>query len=244
MRIVVSCVNRPKGVDPNKASPPLPYFLFQQESGRMLLAASLGVGLSPLRPDSNFPLHAPCEAPTDLSEIARMLVTANVSVPTTGTHTIVGMCQPESKDFDIMCSVHKTNVERYVAAHASYGFSFFTELPAAAGKRDLTWYKIPALYKTLSSPGVEFAFWMDSDSLFMTLHKPLPEPSPGKFLAVSTHQLPRVRARGRARGRCLCAQCTRPLSRVASSGSHLSSPALTHTGTLPLPPSPRPCSPS
>jgi hypothetical protein len=67
----------------------------------MLLAASLGVGLSPLRPDSDFPLHAPCEAPTDLGEIARMLVTANVSVPTTGTHTIVGMCKPESKDFDI-----------------------------------------------------------------------------------------------------------------------------------------------
>ena len=158
-----------------------------------------------------------------------MFVPANVSVPTTGTHTVVGMChcQPESKDFEIICSVHKTNIERYVAAHANYGFSFFAELPKAVGKRDLTWYKIPALYKTLRTPGVEFAFWIDSDSLFMTLHKPLPEPSPGKFFAVSTHNLPRVRsraARSRRRapacapahlGACLVARRPRPPAPVA-----------------------------
>ena len=118
----------------------------------------------------------------------------NFSVPTTARHTVVGMCDAHSPDFQIICSVHRTNVERYVRAWGAdgYGFSFYSKLPAGAGSRHTTWYKIPVLYKTIRTPGVEFAFWMDSDSLFMTLAKPMPVPSDGKFLAISTHNLPTV----------------------------------------------------
>jgi len=117
---------------------------------------------------------------------------ANLSVPTTATHTVVGMCEAHSDVFRVICGVHRTNVERYVRAWGAqgYGFSFYDHLPDGVGGRHMTWYKIPVLYKAILTPGVETAFWMDSDSLFMTLSKPLPVPSAGKYLAVSTHSLP------------------------------------------------------
>jgi len=153
--------------------------------------------MRPLAPEdtNGFPHHAPCTAPTDLDQIAALFTpVAGLSVPTVGRYTVVGMCEARSADFRVICSVHQTNVERYVRAWGSheYAFSFFNELPEAAGKRHMTWYKIPTLYKTIRTPGVEYAFWMDSDSLFMSLTRPMAVPSPGKYLAISTHSLPSV----------------------------------------------------
>ena len=148
-----------------------------------------------MRPENAWPIHAPCAAPTSLDRLASLFTPMQgLSVPTTARHTVVGMCDAHSPDFQIICSVHRTNVERYVRAWGAdgYGFSFYSKLPAGAGSRHTTWYKIPVLYKTIRTPGVEFAFWMDSDSLFMTLAKPMPVPSDGKFLAISTHNLPTV----------------------------------------------------
>ena len=39
----------------------------------------------------------------------------------------------------------------------------------------------------LQRPGVAYAFWMDSDSLFMAIERPIVLPSAGKYLAISLH---------------------------------------------------------
>eukprot|EP00966_Prymnesium_polylepis_P259376 5991069-Prymnesium_polylepis.1 len=47
--------------------------------------------------------------------------------------------------------------------------------------------KIPALYLVLQRPIVSFAFWMDSESLFMDMKMPIPLPSGSKGISISTH---------------------------------------------------------
>jgi len=127
-----------------------------------------------------------CEAPS-LVQVANRLEPA-LAIPANGsTSHIVGSCYASDGEWMRICELHYANVQAYATRHG-YGATIFGKLDEELhGWRSATWYKLPALLRVLQSPGVQHVFWMDSDSLFMSLAKPLPLPSEGRDFAVSGH---------------------------------------------------------
>jgi hypothetical protein len=163
----------------------------------LLGAGPAGVALHSNRKDlalvafHNADKHASCGTPVTL-EAAASVMSPAFHLPMRGTGVmIVGFCEAQSADFELVCTLHKDNVIEYASQHG-YGFDLFHRPNSTLvnDTRRATWLKIPALYRTIVTPGVLHAFWMDSDSLFMNMRTTLPLPSTGRFLAISTHNNP------------------------------------------------------
>jgi len=84
--------------------------------------------------------------------------------------TVVSFCSSADTSWGIICDIAKRNFFSYTQKHA-YGLHFFTTMPPKRS-RVPQWYKLPASAAVLKTPKVQFVFWADGDSLFMT-SKPL-----------------------------------------------------------------------
>ena len=94
----------------------------------------------------------------------------------------------ERPDYVKFCRIAEKNFRSYVAyqnrlLHGSrerknemthfYKFFWFDAKEPGAEDRKVVWSKIPALQKALKDPSVQYAFWMDADSLVMNFGKRL-----------------------------------------------------------------------
>ena len=91
---------------------------------------------------------------------------------TTAPVTIVVLCVPGSAKWVRMCEAVRTNRADYVKRHG-YGLRLFTKLPTTTLHRSMPWHTLAATFSALLTPGVEFAFKMDADSLLMDPTIPL-----------------------------------------------------------------------
>ena len=91
----------------------------------------------------------------------------------------------------VICKIHRANAIEY-AVRWGHGFAYFHTPERLHKARASTWMKIPALYFVLQREGVSHAFWIDSDSLFMDMHLPVPTPEAGKGIMISTHNAVRL----------------------------------------------------
>ena len=89
---------------------------------------------------------------------------------------IVSVCLPPAGDSEVLmqglCSLAKSNFETYTQIHG-YKLSFVEELLEGTAGRSPQWIKILALRAAVRDPANSYAFWMDADSLFMDLTKPI-----------------------------------------------------------------------
>ena len=112
---------------------------------------------------------------------------------------LVSGCVAETADYEKVCRIAEKNFRSYVAYQNAerlldanrmlktseegregrnemtyvYKFFWFDTKEPGAEDRKAVWSKIPALQKALKDPSVQYAFWMDSDSLFMNFGKRL-----------------------------------------------------------------------
>ena len=96
--------------------------------------------------------------------------------------TVVSACVGAAPEWRALCGVARENHAAYAAAQ-NYGLLFDGCAPLHA--RSPHWSKIPLLLATLADPAVEFAFWMDADSVFVDRTAPLTPllPTPPAALA-------------------------------------------------------------
>lgn len=119
--------------------------------------------------------------------------------PNSPTIAVVAGCIPEDPHYSMVCPIAKENFAAYVdyqnalktrneklrseeeAAEAlsmetkkyAYKLFWFDAKPTGAEDRVAAWSKVPALQAALKDPDVHFAFWIDSDSLFMNFDERL-----------------------------------------------------------------------
>ena len=107
---------------------------------------------------------------------------------------VVSGCVAEDADYVKACRIAEKNFRSYVAyqnrlldgsserknemAHF-YKFFWFDAKEPGAEDREVVWSKILALQKALKDSSVQYAFWMDSDSLFMNFGKRVESFIPG-----------------------------------------------------------------
>ena len=107
--------------------------------------------------------------------------------------TLVVLCVAASPKYERMCKVARGNREDYVARHG-YGLRFFSKQPSTAVvvRRSIVWHSVATTLSVLRSPGVEFAFKMDADSLLMDPTVPLDAllPRGAHHVALSAIALP------------------------------------------------------
>ena len=96
--------------------------------------------------------------------------------------TVVSACVGATPEWRALCGVARENHAAYATAQ-NYGLLFDGCAPLHA--RSPHWSKIPLLLTTLADPAVEFAFWMDADSVFVDRTAPLTPllPTPPAALA-------------------------------------------------------------
>jgi len=85
-----------------------------------------------------------------------------------------------------ICKIAKDNFQNY-CAHHGYHLMFLADSDIPQHKRKRNWGKVLAIKHALKVPGVEYVFWMDADSLFMDISRPLDHvlPPSGKEQTIS-----------------------------------------------------------
>eukprot|EP00928_Gymnodinium_smaydae_P013353 TRINITY_DN14874_c1_g5_i1.p1 TRINITY_DN14874_c1_g5~~TRINITY_DN14874_c1_g5_i1.p1 ORF type:complete len:368 (+),score=39.44 TRINITY_DN14874_c1_g5_i1:68-1171(+) len=105
-----------------------------------------------------------------------------------GSIAIVSICysaEERSPYFSQICKIAHNNFQQYSERHGYRLLFHDTVIPGCDG-RSPAWHKVRALQDTMRQEGVEMVFWMDADSLFMNMDKPLADvlPSDGKEMSI------------------------------------------------------------
>eukprot|EP00928_Gymnodinium_smaydae_P013350 TRINITY_DN14874_c1_g2_i4.p1 TRINITY_DN14874_c1_g2~~TRINITY_DN14874_c1_g2_i4.p1 ORF type:complete len:361 (+),score=37.11 TRINITY_DN14874_c1_g2_i4:46-1128(+) len=149
----------------------------------------LQVDCEEFRPDHLATLHSLLEIEREGGEA--QLVRRSEPTDSPRSIAVVSMCysaDQQSPYFTQICEVAHRNFHEYSEHHGYRLFFHDKPFPSCVGcaGRSPAWHKIRALQDAMQQDGVNFVFWMDSDSLFMNLDKNLTDvlPSDGKEMAI------------------------------------------------------------
>jgi len=106
----------------------------------------------------------------DQFETVVALAAADITAGWTAPLTIATVCLANSDLWVSLCREARANHDAYARRHR-YGLRFHSQSLSVG--REPSWWKLPILASVLRVPAVRFAFWMDSDSLFMRQATPL-----------------------------------------------------------------------
>uniref|UniRef100_A0A7S0JI40 Nucleotide-diphospho-sugar transferase domain-containing protein n=1 Tax=Calcidiscus leptoporus TaxID=127549 RepID=A0A7S0JI40_9EUKA len=100
------------------------------------------------------------------------LLTSNASYGCHRNLTMVTTCTADSLHYEQLCAYVRHNFAAYARKH-SYGLRFFDTQLLHTARGGSGWSKLAALLSVLSHPQVDYAFWVDSDSIFLNFELPL-----------------------------------------------------------------------
>ena len=103
----------------------------------------------------------------------------------TAAVTITTLCVPGNLDWETICSIARVSMGAYAGIY-HYGLRFFSRAPGRS-LRPVSWMRLPVLISVLLSPGVNFAYWCDADSVFVHNAPPLASFLPPTGFYMSLH---------------------------------------------------------